>query len=137
VRLWDAVTGTLLQTLKGHWKRVTSVAFSPNSIQVVSGSDDEVRLWDTAIGALLQTLNRRYHSFAFSPDGIQVVSGSNKTVRLWDTATGAPLQTLEGHSSSVKLVAFSPDGIQLPALRVVNYWLIEGSINVLWLPTNY
>ena len=34
-----------------------SVAFSPNSKQVVSGSDDKtVRLWDAATGALLQTL---------------------------------------------------------------------------------
>jgi WD40 repeat protein len=31
-------------------------------------------------------------------------------VRLWDATTGAWKQTLEGHSDSVKAVAFSPDG---------------------------
>jgi WD40 repeat protein len=35
------------------------------------------------------------------------------TVRLWDAATGAALQTLEGHSGSVRSVAFSPDGKQV------------------------
>jgi WD40 repeat protein len=42
-----------LQTLKLHTDWVTSVAFSPDGKQVVSGS---VRLWDVATGAALQTL---------------------------------------------------------------------------------
>ena len=32
VRLWDAVTGAPLQTLKGHSDSVTSVAFSPEKV---------------------------------------------------------------------------------------------------------
>jgi WD40 repeat protein len=73
VRLWDAVTGALLQTLEGHSSWVNLVAFSPDGKQVVSGSgDNTVRLWDAATGALLQTLEG--HSswvtlIAFSPDG--------------------------------------------------------------------
>jgi WD40 repeat protein len=34
-------------------------------------------------------------------------------VQLWDVVTGAALRTLEGHSDSVYLVAFSPDGKQV------------------------
>ncbi|KAH9203227.1 hypothetical protein DL95DRAFT_350087 [Leptodontidium sp. 2 PMI_412] len=89
---WSAA----LQTLEGHSDSVTSVAFSPNGKQVVSGSwDNTVRIWDAATGAALQTLEGHLdgvNSVAFSPDGKQVVSGSwDNTVRLWDAATGTAL----------------------------------------------
>ncbi|KAL5313288.1 hypothetical protein ACEPPN_019021 [Leptodophora sp. 'Broadleaf-Isolate-01'] len=110
---WSAA----LQTLEGHTGWVSSVAFSADGKQVVSGSlDRTVRLWDTATGALLQTLEGHIQSVcsvAFSPDGKQVVSGSDGgTVRLWDAITGAVLQTLEGHFGGAT-VAFSPDGKQV------------------------
>jgi WD40 repeat protein len=72
VRLWDAATGAVLQTLGGHLGSVTSVAFSLDSKLVVSGScDDIVRLWDAATGAALQTLKIHSSSVTlvtFSPD---------------------------------------------------------------------
>ena len=43
VRLWDAVTGAALQTLKGHSNEVTSIAFSSDGKLVASS------LYDTTI----------------------------------------------------------------------------------------
>ena len=42
VRLWDAVTGALLQTLEGHSSSFNLVAFSPNGKQVALGLDDKI-----------------------------------------------------------------------------------------------
>jgi hypothetical protein len=115
---WDTETGAAVQILKGHSGQVWSVAFSPDSKQVISGSDDgTVRLWDTETGAALQILKGHLStvsSVAFLPDGKQVVSGSyDRTVRLWDAETGAALWTLKGHSDWVSSVAFSPNGKQV------------------------
>ena len=40
-----------------------------------------------------------------------MLTGSyDMTARLWDARTGRELERFEGHSGSVKSVAFSPDG---------------------------
>ncbi|KAL4895756.1 hypothetical protein BDV59DRAFT_191665 [Aspergillus ambiguus] len=107
-----------LQTLEGHDGSVRSVAFSPDSLLLASGSGDRtVRLWDPVTGALQQTLeghDDRVSSVVFSSDGRLLASGSeDKTVRLWDPATGMLLQTLKGHNGWVSSVAFLPDGYLL------------------------
>ncbi|KAJ5796217.1 WD40 repeat-like protein [Penicillium psychrosexuale] len=49
IRLWDANTGEIYQTIEGHFNCIRSMAFLPDT----SGSDDKiVRLWDTTIGEL-------------------------------------------------------------------------------------
>ncbi|KAK5657213.1 hypothetical protein OQA88_3271 [Cercophora sp. LCS_1] len=107
---WDACR----QTLEGHSSSVMSVAFSPDSKLVASGSRDKtIKIWDMATGACMQTLEGHgsfVRSVAFSPDSKLIASGSHDdTVKIWDTATGACMQTLKGHGSFVRSVAFSPD----------------------------
>lgn len=103
--------------LKGHTDKVLSVAFSPDSKRIVSGSaDNTICLWDTQsrtrIGSPLKGHAGWARSVAFSPDGEWVVSGSyDKTVRLWGTRRSMPTRSpLRGHSSKVLSVAFSSDG---------------------------
>ena len=40
IKIWDALTGQLINTLTGHHNYVSSVAFSPDNSKIVSGSDD-------------------------------------------------------------------------------------------------
>ncbi|KAK3390127.1 hypothetical protein B0H63DRAFT_538288 [Podospora didyma] len=82
-----------LQTLEGHDGYVLSVAFSPDSKLIISGSEDKtVKIWDTATGICVQTLKGHDDEVilvAFSLDSKLVASGSlDKTVKIWDVATG-------------------------------------------------
>ncbi|KAJ6564281.1 WD40-repeat-containing domain protein, partial [Mycena capillaripes] len=106
-----------IAVLEKHTHLISSVAFSPDGMRIVSGSYDRiVCIWDAETGAALREPLEGHTnpvtSVAFSPDGKRIVSGSNgRTVRIWDAETGAALrEPLEGHTNSVTSVAFSPDG---------------------------
>ena len=103
--------------LKGHTDRVTSVAFSPDSKHIVSGSYDKtIQIWDAktgqALAAPLKGHSSWVYSVAFSPNGKHIISGSyDKTVRIWNARTGKAVGVpLEGHTHAVRSVAFSPNG---------------------------
>ncbi len=52
---WDFASKKELSVLRGHTAAVTSVAFSPDGKQIISGSmDNTLRLWDVASGKELK-----------------------------------------------------------------------------------
>jgi uncharacterized protein with WD repeat len=113
VSVWDAATGNLAQTLRGHNKDVTFVAWSQCSKMIASCSHDQtVRVWEVATGTalyILQSNSGWVPCVAWSPCGGMLASCSgDQTVRVWEAAKGTILQNLQGHSKCVRCVAWSP-----------------------------
>jgi len=95
IRLSDVLSHEGYSILKGHTDTVCSVAFSPDSRIIATGSRDKsIKLWHVPNGTLVHTLHGHedgIYALAFSPDGRTLASGSNdSTIRLWDVP--APLE---------------------------------------------
>jgi|GEM_PF-3102210 len=114
VRVISLDSGSELRGMKGHGGPVTSVAFSRDGKQMLSGSSDKsVRLWDIN-GAQLKVLighDGPVVSVQFSPDGLWAFSGSgDKNCCLWELSSGRLIRRYEGHTNLVEAVAISQDG---------------------------
>ncbi|KAG0041642.1 hypothetical protein BGZ83_001517, partial [Gryganskiella cystojenkinii] len=119
INVYDTTTSWVkIHTVHGHTDRVYSVAYSPSSQQIASGSSDKtVRLWNAQTGApgpILSGHTGIVYSVTYSPSGQQIASGSRDwTVRLWDAQTGAPGHILSGHIGVTRSVTYSPSGHQI------------------------
>jgi RNA polymerase sigma factor (sigma-70 family) len=125
IRLWDALTGKEIATLRGHTKVANTLAFNPDGNTLASGSDDRtIRLWDLATGKHTATFWREgtVCSVAFSPDGKTLASASDdQTIKLWDLQTGKVITTFRGHQGQVRTAVFSPDGKTLASVSGSDY----------------
>jgi eukaryotic-like serine/threonine-protein kinase len=104
-----------LYTYIGHTNWVWSVAWSPKSERIASGSSDgTAQTWDAANGDHPNVYRRHtdtVYAVAWSPDGKRIASsGYDKTVQVWDATFGDHFYTYTGHSGWVWTVAWSPDG---------------------------
>jgi WD40 repeat protein len=118
VRIWNAQTGHVIgEPFRGH-DMVWSVAWSPTSPRIASGSGDTVVVWDTNTRERVALLERHEYSIlcvAYSPDGSRLVSGSRDgEIHIWNADTGELVgKPLVGHNNCVNSITFSPDGKQI------------------------
>jgi WD40 repeat protein len=123
-RLWNAETGQQLGILAGHEGPVASAEFTPDGRRVLTASSDKTaRLWDTETADRSMVLRGHEDDVwtaVFSPDGRKIVTASGRaggpreirdnTARIWDAESGKPLNVLRGHTDTVQMALFSPDG---------------------------
>ena len=128
------------RTVNGHSSWVTSIAFSEDGQQLVSGSwDSTVKFWDVSSGHELSAIacgKKRIQALALSRDG-RWVAGENadNDVTLWNATTGQRVRTLAGSHGAgalsnawVYTIAFSPNGRWLASgvdNRTVRLWEVE------------
>lgn len=126
IKLWNLATGELLYTIAGTSLGISSIAISPDSQLLASGSEEgNIQLWNLESGEAIGTFSGHLgtvFSVVFSPDGQTLASASQDgSIKLWAVAslpTESGLaqtdnQQLSGHVGTVFSVAFSPNGKML------------------------
>jgi WD40 repeat protein len=122
VRVWDVQSTEQMTLLQGHHREVSSVSFSPDGAHVVSGSHDRtIRVWDMQTLPLSAELSDNSNgdstqTLIFSLNGAYLISTAGRHGRVWDMQTGRKIAALDGHTDTIRAVAFSPDS---DGLRIV------------------
>ncbi|MBD2207565.1 YARHG domain-containing protein [Calothrix sp. FACHB-1219] len=87
VQIWNVRTGELIRALEGHSRLVASVAISPDSQYLASGSlDGTIRIFNLHTRELIRVLKDigETISMSFSPDNRTLASGSSDgKIRIW------------------------------------------------------
>jgi len=136
VKLWDAKTGELRQTIKGFAERVVALAFSSDSKLLATGGgaptqEGELKVFDVASGKPVVDIKANVHSdtvfgVAFNADGTKLAScGADKFVKVFEMPSGKFLKAFEGHTHHVMAVGWKGDGNFLASAgadNVVKVW---------------
>jgi WD40 repeat protein len=124
VRWWDARTGEQRRCLRGHAYYASSVAFFPDGRRALSGNhgnEPTLRVWDLEAGREIRRftgLAPGVGRVAVSPDGRRVATGLGRGVAVWelDRPDNTPWRELGGHTDTVGLILFGPDGRTLTSV---------------------
>jgi WD40 repeat protein len=123
IAIWDTDRRELLMMLDGHKGLVASLVFHPKLPLLVSaGRDRFIRIWHLESKTLLAEygpMETFANSVTFDPAGQWLAAGcEDGEVRLWKMesleqarAYGPPKRTFSGHTSPVRAVAFSHNGL--------------------------
>ncbi|KAL6716961.1 hypothetical protein ACLMJK_004874 [Lecanora helva] len=130
IKIWDASSGKCLQTLQGHSDPVRSVVFSHDSKHVASASYDKtIKIWDTSSGKCLQTLGvgKTCSNISFDATSSFLYTETG-TFNLNISSAPLPAQSIADYRRQ---------GRHDYSLSSNTIWIIRGSENLLWLPSEY
>jgi WD40 repeat protein len=137
VHVFDASTGALVQTYRGHSSGVEHAVLSVDNSRLLTSSEDgTARLWDTATATELQRFvhGEGVRQSALTASGDEVfTAGADGTVRRWTASATGEDFTFRAGNGEVSGLAFSTDGQHLATaggdnLRI--FGLASGSLDV-------
>jgi eukaryotic-like serine/threonine-protein kinase len=138
VRIWDAASGTPLNTFRAPGTAHRLVYRPDGKRLALATTDGSVLVWDAATGSELVRSppdGQTIANLTFSPDGNKLAWASwDQTVRVCDATTLKTIHVFKGHSGRVQCVAFHPDGQRLAsgdAEAVVKIWDIEAGAELM------
>jgi len=119
IRVFDAVTGILVQTLSSHPAALAAL-FNPDGDQILTGGADRtVRRWDLSTGSLMSAdvVSRgAVYGLAYNALGTLVATGGADTaVKVWSSAIGSAPLWVYPVAWPVRSVAFSPGSNRIVA----------------------
>lgn len=117
-RVWDLHSGQCAHVLRGHGAAgagslvagaVWSVALTPDSRRVVTGSEDfTARVWDVVSGNCAHVLDGHTGwvvHVCTTPDGLRCATASHDgTARIWKLVEGECERVLQGHAGRVNSI---------------------------------
>ena len=110
VRLWESATGKLLQEFQGHTDGVYHAVFDPSQTRILSGGRDHtIRLWEISTGQCLRSIAGAHVQCLAWHSGQRRFLSCAGDIRLWDSQTGECLRVFEGHTDTIRSVAWSHD----------------------------
>jgi WD40 repeat protein len=127
VKIWDAVSGTLVRNIDGG----ESATISNDGRYVATVSEADVSLWDTQsgkpVGKRLQH-SERVSLVEWNPDGRVLATLSGAKLYLWDAQSGTLMhESIDLHDRGT-LAAFTPDGQHVAAASIgqmVGIWNVQ------------
>jgi len=119
IRIWDAETGKLLQTLSGHQGNLTQALWSPHGDFIASsGYDSKVMIWSADTGEALHSIpageeGELFWVASWSPDGVRIAVRGFGGVNVYDAHTGEVSLNLSVPLVEISRAKWSPDGKRL------------------------
>ena len=130
IRIWDADTATLRQTIAGPLDHVYEVIWNPGGELLATGSTDgSLKLWDATTGEMYVSQESTTEHLQFSADGSRLGVGQDGTrVRLFEvTSLGACRRLRSPSDGMVYRAAWNHDGSLIGATSErVRFWNAEG-----------
>lgn len=110
VEVWNAPIGELLHSRSSH-TGMASVAIIPDGQWMVMATGKTIELLQLQSYRTMRTLVSQsvVVAIALSLDGQLLATASNKTIEVWHLPSATLLTSLNGHTDSVRSLAFGPD----------------------------